>query len=169
MEEKYYALGAGRLYIAPAEVSEAAARSLRFYAGATKGGVKLQYSAKVHEIKGWDGEVVRSVRYGARVRIEGRLVRLYPRVLAAATGSPTDGSIVYLGGKTDAGRHARVRIVLVAEIPESAGGGEVVFSLIASASSGAELSLSPERDSAWKFSLIAESDDAGVMGKVVFG
>ncbi len=168
MEEKYFALGAGRLYIAPENVSEAEARSMKWYAGATKGGVQMTYFNRVHEITAWDGAVIRSVRYGERVRVEGRLLRLYPRVLSAATGSPLDGSAVYLGGRGAAGRHTRVRVTLVCALPKSAGGGEIVFSFIASAASGAVLSLSPERDSAWQFSLTAETDDAGFSGKVVF-
>ena len=58
---------------------------------------------------------------------------------------------------------------LVSEIPESAGGGEVVFSMRAGASSGMSVQFSPERDSAWDFSLTAECDDAGVSGKLVLG
>lgn len=166
MEEKYYALGAGRLYIAPWETPEAEVRSLKWYAGQTKGGVTLAYTAKEYEIRGWDGELQRTVRYGGKIRLTGKFARLYPRVIAAATGAPVSDSAILLGGKGDAGT-ARVRVILVSEIPESAGGGEVVFSMIAGASSGMSVHFSPERDSAWDFSLTAESDDAGVSGKLV--
>lgn len=168
MEEKYFALGAGRLFIAPESVSEEASRSMKWYAGSTKGGVQLTYSNRVHEITAWDGSVIRSVRYGECIRVEGRLLRLYPRVLAVATGSPMDGSTVYLGARGGAGRHGRVRVTLVCALPKEAGGGEVVFSFIASAASGAALALSPERNSAWQFSLTAQTDGAGFSGKVVF-
>lgn len=168
MEEKYYALGAGRLYIAPWGTPDDEVRSLKWYAGATKGGVTLAYTAKTHEIYGWGGELVRTVRYGEKIRLSGKLARLYPRVIAAATGSPLNSAEILLGGKTDEGRHARVRVVLVSEIPERTGGGEVVFSMRASASSGMAAALSAERDSAWEFSLHAERDDAGFFGKLVF-
>ena len=47
-------------------------------------------------------------------------------------------------------------------------GGEVVFSMRASAASGAAMLLSPERDSSWSFTLTAETDGAGFAGKAVF-
>ncbi|MBQ8746243.1 MAG: hypothetical protein IJZ08_00035 [Clostridia bacterium] len=166
MEEKYYALGAGRLYIAPWETPEAEVRSLKWYAGQTKGGVTLAYTAKEYEVRGWGGELQRTVRYGGKIRLTGKFARLYPRVIAAATGAPVSDSAILLGGKGEAGT-ARVRVILVSEIPESAGGGEVVFSMRAGASSGMSVHFSPERDSAWDFSLTAESDDAGVSGKLV--
>lgn len=168
MEEKYYGLGAGRLYIAPWHVSEEEARSLKWYAGPTKGGVTMAYSAKVHEIKGWGGEIVRSVRYGEKITLTGKLSRLYPRVLAAAVGAPIEANTVHLGGKTNEGRHARLRVILVCALPASAGGGEIVFSMCAAAASPAAFVLSPDRDSAWSFSLTAETDDAGLKGKLVF-
>ena len=166
MEEKYYALGAGRLYIAPWETPEAEVRSLKWYAGQTKGGVTLSYTAKEYEVRGWGGELQRTVRYGGKIRLTGKFARLYPRVIAAATGAPVSDAAILLGGKKETGT-ARVRVVLVSEIPQSAGGGEVVFSMRAGASSGMSVHFSPERDSAWDFLLTAESDDAGVSGKLV--
>lgn len=168
MEERYFALGPGRLYIAPASTTEAESRSMKWYAGATKGGVQITYSARMHEITAWDGAVIRTVRFGERLRVDGRILRLYPRVLAAATGSPMEGNTVYLGGRGPGGRCARVRVTLVCALPKSAGGGDVVFSFIASAASGASLSLTPERDSSWQFSLMGETDSAGFSGKAVF-
>ncbi len=169
MEEKYFALGAGRLYIAPWGTADTEIRSLKWYAGQTKGGVTLAYAAKTHEIYGWGGELLRTVRYGERIRLTGRLARLYPRVIAAATGSPVSGQAVLLGGECGEGRHRSVRVLLVSEIPERAGGGEVVFDMRAAASSGLSLSLTPDRDSAWEFQLSAERDDAGFSGRLVFG
>ncbi len=168
MEEKYYALGAGRLYIAPIGTPDTEMRSLKWYAGPTKGGVTLKYTAKEHEIYGWGGELVRTVRYGEKITLTGKLARLYPRVLSAATGAPSEGTSVLLGGKTDEGRHARVRVVLVTEIPERAGGGEVVFEMRCAASSAMTAAFSPDRDSAWEFALTAQRDDAGFSGKLVF-
>ncbi len=165
MEEQIFGLGAGRLYIAPATVSEAEATALTYYAGPTKGGVTLAYTAKTHEILGWGGEVVRSIRYGERLRLTGKLSRLYPRVLAAATGGTLrDGAVTFGGGPT-----RRVRVVLVTDLPEKAGGGETVFSFIAAAASPFTLSLTPSHDSAWEFSLTAETDGAGFTGKWVIG
>lgn len=167
MEEKYFGLGAGRLYIAPLSVSEEEARSLKWYAGPTKGGVTLAYRAKTHDITAWDGSLARSVRYGERIRLTGRLARLYPRVLATATGSPAAADAVLLGGRLPQGRHPRLRVMLICELPTEVGGGEIVFSFRATAASGATLTLSPERDSAWSFDLTAETDSAGFAGRMV--
>lgn len=167
MDEKYFGLGAGRLYIAPLSVSEEEARSLKWYAGPTKGGVTLAYTAKTHDVTGWDGSLSRSIRYGERIRLTGKLSRLYPRVLAAATGSPSGADAVLLGGRLPEGRHPRLRVMLVCELPTEVGGGEIVFSFRATAASGASIHLSPERDSAWSFDLTAETDGAGFAGRMV--
>jgi hypothetical protein len=165
MEEQIFGLGAGRLYIAPATVSEADATSLTYYAGPTKGGVTLSYTAKTHDILGWGGEVVRTIRYGDRLKLTGRLSRLYPRVLAAATSGTLKEGVVTFGGAPT----RRVRVVLVADLPEEAGGGETVFSFLAAAASPFSLSLTPDHDSGWEFCLLAETDGAGFTGKWVIG
>ena len=112
-EEKRFGLGAGKLYIAPAGVSAEHAVSSSWYAGPTKGGVTLAYSAKVHEITDFSGRLVRSVRYGERIRLEGELVRLYPEVLARVIGAQPSPGTLDLGGVCREGRTARVRVVLV--------------------------------------------------------
>ena len=167
-EEKFFGLGAGRLYIAPADVPEERARTLAYYAGPTKDGVNISYSAKIHEITDYDGRLIRSLRYGERITVKGRLARLHPQVLSAATGSPYAGQILALGARGDAGRLSRVRVTLVCALPDEAGGGEASFSMICSASSGASFTLSPQRDSGVSFLLCAETDDAGLTGKLVF-
>lgn len=167
-EEKYFALGAGRLYIAPASVTGEEARSLLYYAGPTRGGVTVSYSARIHEITDYSGALIRSLRYGERVRAEGKLSRLYPRAVSAAIGAPLTGGVLALGGTGGRGRLARVRVVLVCALPEETGGGEFVFSMLATASSGLCFSLSPERDSSVSFSLQAETDGAGLSGRLVF-
>lgn len=166
-EEKRFGLGAGKLYIAPAGVSAEHAVSSSWYAGPTKGGVTLAYSAKVHEITDFSGRLVRSVRYGERIRLEGELVRLYPEVLARVIGAQPSPGTLDLGGVCREGRTARVRVVLVCRLPESAGGGEMRFSMLAGASSGAALALTGERDSAVRFVLTAETDGAGLSGRMV--
>lgn len=167
MEEKLFGLGAGRLYISPLSVSEEETRSERWLAGPTKGGVTLAYSVKNHDITGWDGSLVRRIRYGERIRLTGRLSRLYPRILAAVTGSPADEKGVLLGGRLPGGRHTRLRILLVCDLPSEVGGGELVFSFRATAASGTSITLSPARDSSWDFDLTAETDDAGFAGRMV--
>lgn len=166
-EEKRFGLGAGKLYVAPAGVSEENAVSPTWYAGPTKGGVTLTYTAKVHEITDISGRPVRSVRYGERIRLEGELVRLYPEVIARVIGAPPFPGKLELGGVSLAGRTARVRAVLVCRLPKSAGGGEMRFSMLAGACSGAALSLTGERDSAVRFALSAETDGAGFSGRMV--
>lgn len=168
-EEKYFGLGPGRLYIAPLSVPEAEARSLRYYVGPTKGGVHLAYSAKIHEITDYTGRLIRQLRYGERIRLSGRMARLYPAALRAVTGSPGQGGLTALGGQGEAGRLQRVRVILQCALPAgSTGGGEMGFSCVASAVSGAAFSLSGDRDCACDFSLTAESDDAGMCGRLVF-
>lgn len=167
-EEKCFGLGAGRLYVAPASTPEAEMHSLNYYAGPTKGGVQLSYAAKIHEITDYAGVLVRSIRYGERVRLSGRMARLYPRVLAAASGSRLTGDELFPGALTAAGRSARVRVLLVCPLPAEAGGGEMRFSMIASAASGFSFLLSPQRDSSYDFTLTAETDGAGFSGKLVF-
>lgn len=166
-EEKRFGLGAGKLYIAPAGVSEENAVSPTWYAGPTKGGVTLSYTAKVHEITDNFGRLVRSLRYGERLRLEGELIRLYPQVLARVIGAAPYPGKLELGGIGKEGRAARVRVVLVCRIPKEAGGGEMRFSMLAGASSGASLSLTGERNSAVRFALTAETDGAGFSGKMV--
>jgi len=168
-EEKLYGLGPGRLYIAPAEVSEKEACTLSYYAGPTKDGVKLAYSVKIHEIVDYYGALVRSLRYGERVRVEGRLTRLHPKVIARLLGSPEDAYAIRFGGTPARGKLTRVRVVLVCALPAEAGGGEMRFSMLATASSEAILALSGGRDSAIGFALTAETDDAGFSGRLVFG
>lgn len=165
-EEQYFALGAGRLYLAPASVSEAEARSLPYYAGSTKGGVTLAYSARVHEITDYFGALVRSLRYGERIRVEGRLARLYPAALARATGSRFENGVLTPGAPLPEGRLAQIRVTLVCALPD--GKGEFVFSMLATPSGGFTVSLSPERDSSVSFSLAAETDGAGLSGRMVF-
>ena len=167
-EEKVFGLGAGRLYIAPASVSEEEARTLPYYAGPTKGGVTLTYNAKIHEITDYCGRLVRSLRYGERVRAEGRLSRLYPRVLTALTAAPAWDGVLGLGGIGDSGRLVQVRAVLVCALPEEAGGGEFVFSMLATASEKVMLTLSSMHDSSVGFSLTGETDGAGFSGRMVF-
>lgn len=167
MEEKLFGLGAGRLYISPLSVSEEESRSKLWYAGPTKGGVTLAYSVKNHDITGWDGSLVRRIRYGERIRLTGRLSRLNPRVLSVVTGSPAGEGGVLLGGRLPGGRHTRLRVVLVCDLSEEVGGGEIVFSFRATAASGTSVTLSPARDSAWDFDLTAETDSAGFAGRMV--
>lgn len=166
-EEKRFGLGAGKLYIAPAGLSEEEAVSPVWYAGPTKKGVTLTYTARVHEITDYSGRLVRSVRYGERIRLEGEMVRLYPEGIARVIGAPAFPEKLELGGIGREGRTARVRVVLVCRLPREAGGGEMRFSMIAGACSGAALALTGERDSAVRFSLTAETDGAGFSGRMV--
>lgn len=168
-EEKLFGLGPGRLYIAPAEVSEMDACSLAYYAGPTADGVKLAYSVKVHEIVDYYGALVRSLRFGERVRVEGRLTRLHPKVIARLIGSEEDAFALRFGGAPLRGKLTRVRVVLVCTLPAEAGGGEMRFSMTATAASSAILALSGGRDSSIGFALTAETDDAGFSGRLVFG
>jgi len=166
-EEKVFGLGAGRLYIAPASVSEEEARTLPYYAGPTKGGVTLTYTTKIHEITDYYGRLVRSLRYGERVRAEGRLSRLYPRILTALAGAADAGGALSLGSVGESGRLVQLRAVLVCALPEEAGGGEFVFSMLATASVKLLLTLSSMHDSSVGFSLTGETDGAGFSGRMV--
>lgn len=166
-EEKIFGLGAGRLYIAPGNTAEEHACSTAYYAGPTREGVTLSYTAKVHEITDYYGNRVRSLRYGERMKIEGEMSRLYPGVIARAIGAPAEENAIAFGGVSGEGRLARVRVTLVCSLPAEAGGGEMRFSMLAGASSGASLSLTGMRDSAVRFSLTAETDDAGFSGRMV--
>ena len=166
-EEKRFGLGAGKLYIAPASVSEEEAVSPVWYVGPTKGGVTLAYTAKVHEITDCCGRLVRSVRYGEKIRLEGEMVRLYPQGIARILGASEHPGKLEWGGVCPRGKTAQVRAVLVCRLPREAGGGEMRFSMLAGASAGASLSLSGERDSAVRFSLTAETDGAGLSGRMV--
>ncbi len=165
-ETTTYTLGAARLYIAPAEVPEGEATSLKYYAGPTSGGVRLTYTPRLHEVKNWAGDTVTSIRYGEKITLTGKLSRLYPRVLAAATGSVYTDGTVYPGKSR---RLARVRVVLLCDIPDEAGGGEAVFSFLAAAASPAAVHLLPTKDGGWDFSLTAQTDGAGLWGKWVIG
>lgn len=164
-EEKLFGLGPGRLYLAPAEVSEADARHLRYYAGPTKDGVTLSYSARIHEITDYAGKLVRSLRYGERITLTGKMSRLQPKVLSEMIGAPYENGTLAPGALPFAGKLMRVRVVLVCALP---GGGEMVFSMIASATSGMQVRLAGGFDSAVPFSLTAETDSAGMTGKLVF-
>lgn len=167
-EEKCFGLGPGRLYIAPVSVPESEVFSVPWYAGPTKDGVTLSYSAKIHEITDYYGALARSIRYGERVRVEGRLSRIYPSAVCRAVGAPFSAGTIAFGAVSDAGRLAQVRVGLLCALPEACGGGEMRFLMRASASSGAILALSAQRDSAISFSLTAETDDAGFSGRLVF-
>lgn len=168
-EEKIFALGPGRLYIAPAGIPESKIRSLLYYAGPTKGGVTLKYETKIHEITDYRGKVIRCIPYGEKLRAEGKLARLNPHVLADAVGIPYEKRILAFGSRRKSGRIHRLRVMLVCTIPAEAGGGEFVFSMICTAASGTAFTLSPERDSSYTFSFLGESDGAGMQGKAVIG
>ena len=168
-EEKIFALGPGRLYIAPAGIPENKIRSLLYYAGPTKGGVTLKYETKIHEITDYRGKVIRAIPYGERLRAEGKLARLNPHVLADAIGAPYEKRVLSFGGRRKAGRATRLRLMLVCAIPPEAGGGEFVFSMICTAASGTAFTLSADRDCSYTFSLLGESDGAGMIGKAVIG
>lgn len=165
-EEKVFGLGAGRLYIAPATLSEEESVALTYYVGPTKGGVTLTYAAKLHEITDYSGRVVRTLRYGERIRLEGALSRLYPVAISRILGGDASETAILFGGMPQAGRHAPVRATLVCQLP--GGVGEMRFSMLAGAAAGAALSLTGERDSAIRFTLSAETDDAGFVGRMVF-
>lgn len=167
-EEKCFGLGPARLYIAPMGVTEEALFSMPWYAGPTKDGVTLTYTAKVHEIRDYFGNLVRSIRYGERIRLDGRLSRLYPAAICRAVGAPVGASVIPLGAVSDAGRGMQVRVGLSCALPADCGGGEMRFTMRASAASGAVMALSGLRDSSLGFSLTAESDGAGFAGKLVF-
>lgn len=167
-EEKCFGLGPGRLYIAPVSVPEEEVFTIPWYAGPTKDGVTLSYCAKVHEITDYFGTLVRSVRYGERIRLEGKLSRIYPGAICRAVGAPVGEGVIPLGAVCGAGRCAQVRVGILCTLPEGAGGGEMRFLMRASAASGAILALSAQRDSAVAFTLSAESDGAGMTGRLVF-
>lgn len=167
-EEKCFGLGPGRLYIAPVSIPEEELFTMPWYAGPTKDGVTLSYCAKVHEITDYFGTLVRSVRYGERIRLEGKLSRIYPGAICRAVGAPFYGGEIPLGALSDAGRCAQVRVGILCTLPEGAGGGDMRFVMRASASSGAILALSAQRDSSVAFSLTAETDGAGMTGRLVF-
>jgi hypothetical protein len=148
-------------------VPEEKAASFSYYVGPTKGGVTLHYAARVHEIIDYFGSRVRTLRYGESIRLEGELSRLYPTALARALGARRTAEGIELGCTGDAGRAAQVRAVLVCRLPDEAGGGEMRFSFLAGASAGAALTLSPQRDTGVRFTLTAETDGAGLTGRMV--
>ncbi len=160
-EEKIIGLGAGRLYLAPASVTEEQAQDSRYFAGPTRGGVTLVWSARIHEITAYTGRLVRAIRFGERVRLEGRLARLSPVLFSYMTGR-------WERERLPASR-TRMRVVLRCALPPAAGGGEMVFSMIASQTGTPSLTLHSSRDSSYPFTLTAESDDAGMTGRLVFG
>jgi len=159
-EENTIGLGAGRLYLAPASLTEEAARDARYYAGPTRSGLTLTWSARVHEITDYWGRLVRAVRFGERIRLEGRLTRLSPTVLSGMTG--------IRGGVRVRAPRTRMRVVLVCALPAEAGGGEMVFSMIASQIGAPAVALTDARDSSYPFTLTAETDGAGMTGRLVF-
>lgn len=167
-EEKLFGIGAGRLYIAPAWVDAERSVSVAYYAGPTRGGVTLAYQNKIHEITDYYGRLIRQIPYGDRIRVEGRLARLYPQVMNRLIGAPQSTTAVRFGESGEGGRAAQVRVTLVCTLPESAGGGEMCFSMLASAVSGAAMAFSADRDSSVSFSLTGESDGAGFSGRLVF-
>ena len=113
--------------------------------------------------------MIRAIPYGERLRAEGVLARLNPHVLADAIGASYDKRVLSFGARRKTGRITRIRLLLVCAIPPEAGGGEFVFSMICTAASGTAFTLSADRDSSYTFSLLGESDGAGMQGKAVIG
>jgi len=167
-KEKLFGLGPGRLYIAPPEMSEKEAMSLACYAGPTKDGVTLFTESRIHEITDADGVLIRSIRYGERLRLTGKFSRLYPQVIARALGLEEHGTEILFGQYGKGGRGARLRVVLVCTLPEEAGGAEMRFSMTAGITSPFRLPMNGEREGGIPFTLTAETDGAGFSGRLVF-
>ncbi len=166
-EEKCFGLGPGRLYIAPVGVGEEELFRIPWYAGPTKDGMTLSYSAKIHEITDYTGAVVRSVRYGEKIVLEGKLSRLYPAAICRAIGADVRTGEIPFGSLGAAGRCASLTVGIITPLPAEAGGGDMRFVMRASASSSAALALSALRDSAVSFRLTGETDGAGFAGRMV--
>ena len=166
-EEKCFGLGPGRLYIAPVGVGEEELFRMTWYAGPTKDGMTLSYSAKTHEITDCAGRLVRTVRYGERIVLEGRLSRLYPGAICRAIGADAPAGEILFGSVGQGGRCASLTVGILTPLPAEAGGGEMRFVMRASASSAAALALSALRDSSVSFRLTGETDGAGFTGRMV--
>lgn len=166
-EEKCFGLGPGRLYIAPVGVGEEELFTMPWYAGPTKDGMTLSYCAKIHDITDYYGTLVRSVRYGERITLEGKLSRIYPAAICRAVGAdPRTGEIPF-GAVGDGGRCLQLRVGILCPLPAQAGGGEMRFLMRTSASVEAVVSLSAQRDSSVSFRLQGETDGAGFSGRMV--
>ena len=88
-----FALTSGELYLASGAVGKKDMRRPENYAGPTRGGVRVKYTARVSEIFDEDGNVAATLRYGERTCVSGTLARISPRLLSVLIGSDAENIV----------------------------------------------------------------------------
>ena len=96
-----FALTSGELYLASGAVEKKDMRRPENYAGPTRGGVKVKYTARVSEIFDEDGNVAATLRYGERTCVSGTLARISPRLLSVLIGSDAENIVPSADGLSE--------------------------------------------------------------------
>lgn len=165
--ENEFALAPGKLYLCAGNVARSAMRCPENYAGPTRGGVKVKYSAKNHEITDADGNTVATLRYGERVTVTGNLARITPHMIAELIGA--DGENVSDTGmvRLSAGRPSLKYLTFYLVCPID-GGEEFELYLRSSAADCATFSLGTSDENGLAFTLVSENTLGGRHASISF-
>ena len=171
-----FALTSGELYLASGAVEKKDMRRPENYAGPTRGGVRVKYTARVSEIFDEDGNVAATLRYGERTCVSGTLARISPRLLSVLIGSDAenivpsadglsaDGSAV-LALSGECAHRNTLSFLLICPLD---GGEEFQLYLRSSAPSEAVMELGTCSENGISFSVTSESGLTGKRASVSF-
>lgn len=162
-----FALAPGKLYLCAGNVPKAAMRRQENYAGPTRGGVKVKYTSKIHEITDADGNCMATLRYGERITVTGNLARITPHMIAELIGA--DGENVSDSGTVSlsAGRPSLKYLTFYLVCPID-NGEEFELYLRSSAADCATFSLGASDENGLAFTLVSENTLGGRHASISF-
>lgn len=166
-----FALTSGELYLASGAVEKKDMRRPENYAGPTRGGVRVKYTARVSEIFDEDGNVAATLRYGERTCVSGTLARISPRLLSVLIGSDAENIVPSADGSAElalSGERAHRNTLSFLLICPLDGGEEFQLYLRSSAPSEAVMELGTCSENGISFSVISESGLTGKRASVSF-
>lgn len=165
--ENEFALAPGKLYLCAGNVPKNEMQRKENYAGPTRGGVKVKYSAKKKEILDTDGNTVATVRYGEKVTVSGSLARITPHIIAELIGA--DGENVSNEGtvklSSDKPSMSCLTFYLVCPIED---GEEFEVYLRSGVASSATFSLGTADENGLAFTLVSENTLGGRHASISF-
>lgn len=162
-----FALSPGKLYLCAGKIPKEKMRCPENYAGPTRGGVKVKYSAKTHEINDADGNTVAVLRYGERMTVTGNLARITPHMIAELIGA--EGENVTSSGtvRLSAGRPGLKHLTFYLVCPID-NGEEFELYLLSSAADSAVFSLGTPDENGMAFTLVSENSLNGRRSSISF-
>ena len=163
-----FALAPGKLYLCAGNVPKSERRRPEKDAGPTRGGVKVKYSVKTHEITDADGNCVAVLRYGERVCVTGKLAHITPRMIAGLVGDSGENVTAEGTVQLCAGRPSLRYLTFYLVCPID-GGEEFELYLRSSAAQGAVFSLGGAEENGLSFTLVSDSGFGGRRAFITFG